>query len=101
MQITNGLILRQKKGNDMGAMFNLGDINTITWIDDRFDSGKYFVTVHVKESKFQEKMNYKNLANLLQTWADFKGEKVEINPRNVGGLNKKRGDEFFLSEKDW
>ena len=85
----------------MGAMFSLSDINAITWIDDRRGSRKYFVTVHVKESKFQEKMSYNKLAELLQTWADFKGEKIEINPRQIGGLNTQKGSKFSLAEKDW
>lgn len=87
----------------MGAIFNLSDINTITWIDDRFDKNKYFVTVHVKESKFQEKMDYASLEELLKLWTDFKGEKIEINKRSVGSLNeeKQRKGKFSLSEQDW
>ena len=89
MENKNGIILRKKKGSDMGAMFKINDVNSITWIDDRFDSGKYFVTVYVKESKFQEKMDYDSLEHLLKEWTEHNGEDFEFSEEKVGLLNSK------------
>ena len=75
----------------MGAIFNLSDVNTITWIDDRFDNQKYFVTVYVKESRFQEKMTYESLKDLLDEWANYNGEDVDTSEKNIG----------ILDSKDW